>query len=352
MSLDSSDTLDSLTNSSVLFIIGDIKDGKAWWLVFLASDAAGIRVRQTVWLRWRLSCLCSLVFNYSHRKKVQDINLLVFTGLSSSPFSFSIQRLLSMGKALYAALDALKTRILSAISRYSIKGNNMMKIWNILRTLLACFILLFAENTQAATVTLSGRAITIPIPSGYCEFGSNPADEAMMKRTKNGIGNDNQLVAGFGDCRELEELHSGRIRSLSSYGVIVVQAPNNKIRKLQRITRSQFIQELSKAFSNANTEKLLKVAEDNGKRFVQGFQSAEILGPLGANRYGVYYGLAGTVNDDEGRSYRSIGVMGLTLIKEFVFSVNLYRVDPTSIDLRSLLMRNKSALSALVHENE
>jgi hypothetical protein len=227
-----------------------------------------------------------------------------------------------------------------------------MSTLKIAGTLLTCIVLLASAHTQAATIVLSGRSIAIAIPKGYCELGNSPIEEKMNKRTIQGIGSDNQLIKIFVECHELNALKNGSVIRVSNYGVITVLTQNSKIRILNDLTRQQFINQLSEKFSKTNSDRLMKVAEEHGRKFVEGYQSAEILGPLGIDVNGVYFGIAATFNDDTGQSIRSIGVTGATLLKDLVFSISINRVDNTSIDLRTLLSRNKSTMLGFVHANE
>jgi hypothetical protein len=93
----------------------------------------------------------------------------------------------------------------------------------LLRLLLLSLFAFFAVDVQAATVTLLGRSVEIVIPNGYCEFGNHPADVEMVRRVREGIGNANQIIVLFADCKELEKFRRGKGSMLDNYGQILAQ---------------------------------------------------------------------------------------------------------------------------------
>ena len=83
----------------------------------------------------------------------------------------------------------------------------------------------FAAIAQAEPTTLLGRTIEAVIPSGYCEAGKHPADAELARRTIEGIGDSNQVLVLFANCKELEEFRRAKRSFLDNYGQILVQKP-------------------------------------------------------------------------------------------------------------------------------
>ncbi|GAO37771.1 hypothetical protein SCT_3208 [Sulfuricella sp. T08] len=77
------------------------------------------------------------------------------------------------------------------------------------RLILFSLVAVFALEAQATIVTVLGRQINVVIPTGYCEVGKHPADVELVRSTRDGIGNSNQILAMFADCRELDEFRKG-----------------------------------------------------------------------------------------------------------------------------------------------
>jgi hypothetical protein len=99
----------------------------------------------------------------------------------------------------------------------------------LLRLLLLSFFAFLAVDAQAATITLLGRSVEIVIPSGYCEFSNHPADAEMVRRLRDGIGDSNQIIVLFADCRELEKFRRVKGAMLDNYGQILAQTPKGQL---------------------------------------------------------------------------------------------------------------------------
>jgi len=218
----------------------------------------------------------------------------------------------------------------------------------LLRLLLLSLFTFFAINAQAATAMLLGRSIEIVIPNGYCEFGNHPADAEMVRRVREGIGNSNQIIVLFADCRELEKFRRVKGSMLDNYGQILAQTPKGQLRAFKDVTRPEFIQKMS---GQTNFSDAFNKAETRLKQFIPSFQSQENLGLLSTDSNGLYVGALATITDDEGKPRTIMGVLGMTLVKELPISINLYQVYKKSPDLRGLLIRQQSAMAGFVRAN-
>ena len=219
-----------------------------------------------------------------------------------------------------------------------------------LRVLLVFLIALLSLEAEAATVNLLGRSIEVVIPTGYCGLGPHPAEAEIVRRFREEIGNSNQILAMFADCKELEDSRKGRRTMLDNYGQIVAQTPKGQLRALKGISRTEYIQKLSgrtNDFSEA-----FKKGEARVQQFVPGLQLAENLGILSTDSNGLYAGVLMTMPDDAGRPRPIIGIVGMTLVKEMPITINLYQPYRNSPDLRGLLARQQSAIAILVRVND
>lgn len=217
-----------------------------------------------------------------------------------------------------------------------------------LRVLIVLTTVLLSLGAEAGTVNLLGRPVEAVIPSGYCEVGGHPADTELVSRTKEGIGTSNQILALFANCKELEEFRNGRRAMLDNYGQILAQTPKGQLRALKGVSRSEYIQKIS-AQSNRPSE-AFKNAEARAKQYVPGYQGLD-LGLLSTDFNGLYVGLLMSMTDDTGRPRAIVGVVGMTLVKEFSVTINLYQAYKNTPDLRGLLALQKSAIANLVRTN-
>lgn len=218
-----------------------------------------------------------------------------------------------------------------------------------LRALIVLITTLLSLEAEAGTVNLLGRPIEAIIPTGYCVVGGHPADAEMVSLTREGIGNANQILALFADCKELEDFRKGRRIMLDNFGQILVQTPKGQLRALKGISRTEYIQKMSGVSSYM--PEALKRAEARVKQYAPGYQDHANLGLISTDSNGLYMGLLMTMTDDTGRHRPIVGVVGLTLVKELSISINLYQAYRSSPDLRGLLARQQSAMASFVRAN-
>lgn len=218
-----------------------------------------------------------------------------------------------------------------------------------LRAPILFLIALLALKAEAATVNLLGRSIEAAIPAGYCEVGAHPAEAEIVSRAREAIGNSNQILAMFADCKELEDFRKGRRTTLDNYGQILAQTPKGQLRALKGVSRSEYIQKMSGQAKNF--PEAFKKAETRLKQSVPGLQPLENLGILSTDSNGLYVGLLMTMTDDTGRPRPIVGIVGMTLVREMSITINLYQVYRNSQDLRGLLARQQSAIANFVRVN-
>ena len=216
------------------------------------------------------------------------------------------------------------------------------------RTLLIFAIALFTINAEAAPVNLLGRTIDPVIPTGYCEIGGHTADTEIVNLAKELIGTSNQILALFADCKELDDFRNGRRIMLDNYGQILAQTPEGQLYALKGVSRSEYIQKLS---DQGFTPDDFKKAEARVKQYIPEYQSHESLGLLSIDTNGLYVGLLMTIADAEGRPRPILGVIGMTLVKELPFTINLYQAYRNEPDLSGLLARQQTATANFVREN-
>jgi hypothetical protein len=219
-----------------------------------------------------------------------------------------------------------------------------------LRLLLSVVLTLLSVGAEAGSVNLLGRSIELVIPAGYCEIGGHPADTEFVSRARESIGTSNKILALFADCKELDDFRKGKKTMLNNYGTILAQTPNGQLRALKGVSRLEFIQKISAR--SGYIPEALKKAEARVRQYYPGLQRQEYLGLLATDSNGLYLGLLTTMADDTGRPRSIVGTLGLTLVKELSFSINLYQVYKSTPDLRGLLARQQTAIASFVRAND
>lgn len=217
-----------------------------------------------------------------------------------------------------------------------------------LRPVFITLLIIFAAPSHSEPTSILGRTIQVVIPSGYCEVGKHPADTEIARRTIEGIGNSNQALVLFANCKELDEFRRGKRAMLDNYGQILLQTPKGQVKMLAGVSRAEYIQRIA---ARTDFGESFRKAEAKIRKFEPSYQSMENLGVLAADANGLYIGLLLALTVDAPQPRRLVGVMGMTLVKELPLSVNIYQAYTKSPDLSTILAKQKSAMNAFVQAN-
>ena len=80
-----------------------------------------------------------------------------------------------------------------------------------------CFLLALASPAAAETLELSGRAVTIELPAGYCALDrAHPMDREIFAVTED-VNLTAQYLFHAVPCENLEAWHEGRSSGLDRY---------------------------------------------------------------------------------------------------------------------------------------
>ena len=205
-------------------------------------------------------------------------------------------------------------------------------------------------TAQAETVTLLNRTIELVLPEGYCQAGNHQAEAEMMNQMKAALGNTNQLLLAFANCKELSDLRKGKRSTLDNYGQFLAPTQKGQVRVLAGLPRSEYIKKIKE--QAGHLPDAIKKAEARAKQFNPRLVSTENLGLLDTDPNGVYLGMLMAYKDNAGKSKPVSCILGMTLIKEIPVSINLYQAIKKSPDLQSILMRQKRSLADLVMANK
>lgn len=223
-----------------------------------------------------------------------------------------------------------------------------------MRLIILQLLVMMAFGAQAASVNLAGRKIEIPIPTEYCQFGKRLVDIELARVLLNELGNDNQVLAFFADCDELDDYRHRRRNALDNFGLVFAQKRNgNSPVPITGRSRQEFIKDMGGVIISdpSDVVKLgeahYKLAQARGKLSLQSQQPFH----LQADDNGAYFGIVGQLSDSDGKPSTVLGVLGITLVKEMFLSIEIYRRSNASPPIEELLERQQAAMAKLVEAN-
>ena len=224
-----------------------------------------------------------------------------------------------------------------------------------LRLIILQLLALIALTAEAAAVNLAGRQIEVAIPAGYCQFGTRLVDIALARVILSEIGNDNQVLAYFANCEELDAYRHGDREALDNFGLVFAQTRNgNKLMPIPGKSRRDFIKEMggviipdvAEVVKNGETQ--FKQALSKGRIPLDSQQAFH----LQADDNGAYFGIFGQVTDVHGERSNMLGVFGISLVKEMFLSIEIYQRFTSTPPLEDLLDRQQAAMAKLVEANQ
>ena len=224
-----------------------------------------------------------------------------------------------------------------------------------LRFIVLQLLVLIAFGAQAAPGNLSGRKIEIPVPSGYCQFGKRFVDVELARAILSEIGNDNQVLAFFADCDELDAYRHGNRAALDNFGLVFAQArKGSNPEPIAGLSRQEFIKK-NGGMIVPNPADAVEIGETQYK-LAQARGSLSLLTQqpfhLQADNNGAYFGIFGQLSDGRGKTSNVLGVFGITLVKEMFISIEIYRRFSAAPPIEEMLERQQAAMAKLVTANQ
>lgn len=223
-----------------------------------------------------------------------------------------------------------------------------------MRLVILQLLVLLAFGAEAAPVNLAGRKIEVPIPAEYCQFGKRLVDVELARLILSELGNDNQVLAFFADCEELDAYRHRRRSALDNFGLVFAQKRSGSgPAPITGRSRQEFIRDMGGVVvaDAADVVKLgdiqYKLAQSRGKLSLLSQQPFH----LQADNNGAYFGIFGQLTDAEGKPSNVMGVLGITLVKEMFLSIEIYQRFSASPPTEELLERQQAAMEKLVREN-
>lgn len=210
-------------------------------------------------------------------------------------------------------------------------------------------------GARAAALDLAGRKIEVPIPAEYCPFGKRLVDIELARALLNELGNDNQVLAFFADCDELDAYRHRRRAALDNFGLVFAQKKNgNSPVPIKGRSRQEFIRDLG-GVTISDPSDVVRLGEAHYKlALARGKLSLRSQQPfhLQADGNGAYFGIVGQLTDSDGKLSNVLGVLGITLVKEMFLSIEIYQRIGAAPPIEELLDRQQAAMAKLVEANQ
>lgn len=223
-----------------------------------------------------------------------------------------------------------------------------------MRQIILQLLILVSLGAEAATVNLAGRKVDVPIPDEYCQFGKRIVDIELARVLLSELGNDNQVLAFFADCDELDAYRHGSRASLDNFGLVFAQKRNGVVTPIPGRSRQEFVRETGGAIV-ANTADAVKAGESQARLMLtRGNLTLQAQQPfrLQADENGAYFGIAGEISDGPGKRSPVLGVLGITLVKELFLSIEIYQRFSSAPPVAVLLERQQAAMAKLITGNQ
>lgn len=223
------------------------------------------------------------------------------------------------------------------------------------RAVLALILALAAGSgaAVAATVTIAGRPVELPVPDGACAFDpSRQPDREFwerMSRIQNASQNDLRLL--FVDCAELDAWRRRPDHNFSHHGLVFTQRAATSSGHL--VSRAETIEQFLRAFNQPGGITIDE--QDIGRRVDAavpglGISGTANLGVLRRNDTAAFIGFLQTVSF-QGESRRIVSVTGITALNGIPVAAALYREYQNADTVVALLNDSGAYLDRLVAAN-
>ena len=228
--------------------------------------------------------------------------------------------------------------------------------------LVAVTVVLLPSDSPGISLDVDqGVRFEMEIPRGLCQVdpGGSEFDEAFFSTMASLHSGNNKQLALFVDCPTFEAFRSGRDETMSRWSMVLLPLVDGQVKPLRETTRARFIEVLARQFSTFDqaltslsgllNERLAEVFKDTDSAV--SINEVRSLGVIDRDDTGVYSGLLATYIFDGQRSLVA-GVLGMTLVGDYIVSVNFYRpfIDASTFEL--LLNDTRSTVHQLITTNE
>jgi hypothetical protein len=223
-----------------------------------------------------------------------------------------------------------------------------------------------AATQQISLQVAPGQQLAMELPTGLCHLDPkrSEAERILITQFERHYGHVAKLMSALADCHKLKVLVSrGQSGALNHWGGVAAVLVDGKVRQLSGVTRSGVIEEIARTFASGQTEEEVRADNELGNRFIDSAlkeakskasasaNHQQSLGLLAKDEVAAFSGtlMKETVN---GKSRMVSGVWGVTLVRNYVVMVTVYRafVDRSTVD--TLLSETRAALLSMILLND
>lgn len=205
----------------------------------------------------------------------------------------------------------------------------------------------------AATITVAGQSLDLPVPDGACALDDTRQPDRefweRMARIQNASQNDLRLL--FVDCAELEAWRASPDHNFSHHGLVFTQRAFTSSGRL--VSRAETIENFLQAFNRPGG---ITIDEEDVRRRVNaavpglGISGTASLGVLRRNDNAAYIGFLQTVSFQD-VSRRVVSVTGITALNGIPIAAAFYREYDNADSVVTLLNSASTYVDRLVAVN-
>ena len=165
-----------------------------------------------------------------------------------------------------------------------------------------CFLLALASPAAAETLELSGRAVTIELPAGYCALDrAHPMDREIFAVTED-VNLTAQYLFHAVSCENLEAWHEGRSSGLDRYMNAVTPLLDGAPQTIGGLTRSRFLWQMKQSLPALDLEEIQTDIDRMYDETDMSIGGIQLLGVVAEDENALYVALAATVETDVGET--------------------------------------------------
>ena len=216
------------------------------------------------------------------------------------------------------------------------------------------------SSAQALTLKVSPEvSLEMALPRELCALDPNgqPVERQVLGQTEALHRGVNNVLAFLADCPAVEAARQSRPAEMKRWVIILAQLANGQLMRLQGVSRTEYLGEISKMMPGA--EKIAEEAtKETSARLAEQLkdQSASVglqrmLGPLARDANGIYIGIL-TLNRVAGREMQVAGIGGFTFLRGHALTVNFYTPYKEPRDFETLVGEAKAMAADLAKRND
>ena len=221
-----------------------------------------------------------------------------------------------------------------------------------------------ADPESLRQIQLSGHAMSVPVPDGYCPIDPNdPAQSSVAKQVEAASGGQVDMLTFDVSCPALEAFAANGGGAITPYAIHYAVLENGRPAVYDG-SRQAFVQETVGQLAgpelrtrldatarevDAATQRRLDALDQRSERAVT-VEGTQVQEPLGHDENAIYIGFISRFTTEAGPR-ATAGVTGMTVVDGVVTTVNMYRDYEDSRTLQMLLKDTQTQVASVVAAN-